>query len=337
MIWEINKIFQIIDKKKWNKLNIKQKKQLIIQIKIWTAINYIIHLHLSKLPIHKQLRLLILYYRSEPHAFVPLEEKDIVELFFRIKPIIPVLLYINYISLRTKKRIKATSQKKSRSKRTSKTSRSVKKSKSRKSKTMKGGYLFMLTSRGEKPIRGVDMENFLLKMDDAVQSVGYLPSAQPPEEGPSNPYGGFALLYFLARNNMGNASFYMTPYISDYTNIFKGGTYKYSTLLQLWKDYEQEIHRTEKKKTMDDEFMDNYEEFVKNYIGREEFRTKKDEYKKYLNNMQKYKEKNEIEKKLMEHYNKAKPDPPDKYEQMQGYMSTLDMITMATGMMGVTG
>ena len=324
MIWEINKIFQMIDKKKWNKLSDKQQKQFIIQIKIWVAINYIIHLHLSKRSIPQQLKLLLKYYNNEPNAFTPLQEKDVVELFFRVQPIIPILLYINYIGMT---RVSKTQKKGMTSK--------------RKSRNMKGGYLFMLTSRGEKPIRGVDMEEFLSKMDEAVQDISYLPSSAPPEEGPSNPYNGFALLYFLSRNKMDSASFYATPYLSDYINIFsktkglRAGTYKYTTLLRTWRKLQEEAKKAEKKQSANQEFMDNYEEFIKKYIGRQEFRERKDEYKTYLNNMSKYKEKNDIEKKLFEHYDKANPDPPDKLKQLEDRMSILDQITMVTSMMGI--
>lgn len=324
MIWEINKLFQIIDKKKWNKLTIKQQQQFIIQIKIWFAINYIIHLHLSKRTLAQQLKLLISYYHNEPNMFMPLHEKDIVELFFRIQPIIPVLLYINYIGVN--KFSKTRSKKKS-----SKSHKSLKSHKSSKSHNMKGGYLFMLTSRGEKPIRGVDMEAFLSKMDNAVDTVSYLPSVTPSPDVPSDPYNGFALLYFLSRNNLSNATSYVMPYIGDYINIFSAsksgylqGAYKYSSLLSAWKNLQDEASKVKKKESANEEFMKNYESFIKKYIGKQEFREKKNDYKQYLNNVNKYKQRNEIEKKLFEHYNKANKDPPPK--------SVLDHISKMAGL-----
>ena len=97
MIWEINKIIQTIDKDKWNRLSKQERLNLLYKIQILTAINYLIHLHISQLPLEKQLKLLLNYYHHEPDAFYPLQEVDVIELFFRFQPLIPVFLYINYV------------------------------------------------------------------------------------------------------------------------------------------------------------------------------------------------------------------------------------------------
>jgi hypothetical protein len=327
MIWETNKLLKLIDKKKWNNMDDKQKKYILFQIQIMVAINYLVHLHLSKLSIKRQLKLLLKYHKEEPKVFYPLTEKDLIELFFKLQPLIPIILYYNYEYFNKEKR---TTQKKS--KITEKQS---------KNKNMKGGYLFMLTSRGEKPIRGVDMEKFLEKMDETVQDISYLPSAGPSNPGePSNPFNGFALLYFLSRNKLDNAGFYASPYIWEYLNIFdktqgiRGNSYKYSTLLRLWNKYQEEIKRSERDQTMNQEFMENYESFIKKYMGRKELREKREEYKKYLNNLEKYKQRNEIEQKLMEAYDKSKPIPPSNLKKLEGPMSYLDMITQVTSLIG---
>jgi hypothetical protein len=324
MIWETNKLLKMVDKKKWNKMDTKQKKHILFQIQIMVAINYLVHLHLSKLSIKRQLKLLMKYYEEEPKTFYPLKEKDLIELFFKLQPLIPIILYYNYAYFDKQR----GTQKKSK----------ITKRKS-KNKNMKGGYLFMLTSRGEKPIRGVDMEKFLEKMDDTVQDMSYLPSTAPSNpDQPSNPFNGFALLYYLSRNKMSNASFYALPYVWDYLNIFdkakSGNSYKYSTLLKLWTSYQNEIKQTEREQTMNQEFEQNYEFFIKKYMGRKELREKKNEYKGYLNNLEKYKQKNEIEKKLMEAYDKANPMPPSSLKKLEKPASYLDMVTQVTSMMG---
>lgn len=332
MIWETTKILESIDKTKWKKMTKSEKMNMIIELQILIAINYLIHLHLSKLPINKQLKLLLVYYEKEPLAFYPLQKIDVIELFFRFQPLIPVFLYINYIvdlkKTKNSKR-KLIDPKKSKSK----------------SKSMKGGYLFMLTSRGEKPIRGVDMENFLTKMDESVETISYLPSSGPPniENGEvPNTYNGFALLYYLARNQPSKAMMYSTPFAGDYLNIFStnkgsqnrriGSTRKYTDLLRSWSDLQKEAEKSNKKQSMNEEFMGNYEKFVKQYMGQKEFREKHDDYQQYLEQMQKYKEKNNIETKLFDAYNKAYPAKKDFVDKYGSAMSTLDHISMIAGM-----
>lgn len=343
MIWESNKIMSIIDKKKWGKLDTIQKKQLIAQVQIWLAIHYFIRLHLSGYSTDKQIHLLQKYYNEAPTAFNSMTLYEVMELYARIRPMIPYFLYLNYVIMnRNQKRCsqrKMLTAGKSNSKKSKTKSKSKKrasgKTKSKKEK-QKGGYLFMLTSRGEKPIRGVDMERFLEKVDGSIQDISYLPSsAAGTEDAPAHPFNGFALLYFLARNKLGEGSFYAMPYVSDYLNPFgNGGTYKYSSLLRLWSNLQKESRNTERKKSMEDEYANDYEKFVKKYMGRKEFRTKKDEYKEYLNNVQKYKLKHDLEQKLYEKYSKEHPDTPNPYiKKAQKYLSTLDKISMATSLM----
>jgi hypothetical protein len=298
----------------------------------------LIHLHLSGLPLNRQLKLLLKYYEKEPVAFYPLQKRDVIELFFRFQPLIPIFLYVNYIGQIHHQKVSKQKSLKTKSSKSMKSMKSLKKSKS--TKSMKGGYLFMLTSRGEQPIRGVDMEEFLAKMDEAVQSVSYLPSAGPPEEGEQpNTYNAFALLYFLARNQHMNASFYAMPYIGDYVNIFSSGkgprgsgTMKYSTLLRLWSSLQKEQAKADNRKTVNEEYSQNYENFVKEYMGRKEFRENQEDYKKYLDQLQTYKEKNDIEKKLFEAYEKKNPPKKDFVDKYGNIMSTLDQISMITSM-----
>lgn len=336
MIWESTKILSMIDKQKWKHLGKKEKKILVAQLQIWLAIHYLIRLHLSGYSPSKQFEMLKKYYEDYPNVFNSMTLYEVMELYSRIRPIVPYLLYLNYIVLerRQKKLQCKLSQKKSRSKR--KTTKSKIKLKTEtKSQKQKGGFLFMLTSRGEKPIRGVDMENFLKQVDSSVHDISFLPSSGPSGgESPSHPFNGFALLYFLARNKPQEGAYYASPYINDYTNIFKGGTFKYSSLLRLWTDLQKEKNKVEKKKNMEDEYMNDYETFVKKYIGRKEYRTKKGEYQKYLNNIKEQKEKHNMEEKLYEHYNQHHPNPSEETnEKMKGYMSTLDMISMASSML----
>lgn len=340
MIWEINKILNNIDEQKWKKLNKEDKTKVILELQILIAITYLIHLHLSGLPIKNQLHLLLKYYESEPIAFFPLTKYEVIELFFRFQPLIPIILYVNYVNqLQEDNQLQKDNKTKKRKLNTKK--------KSKRNKSMKGGYLFMLTSRGEKPIRGVDMEKFLEQMDEAVQSISYLPSSGPPAEGEQpNTYNAFALLYFLARNQQMNAAAYAMPYVGDYLNVFSRSTgarkprgamrsvntMKYTNLLTLWSNLQKQYNKSESKKTMNEEFSDNYENFVKKYMGRKELREKKNEYQNYVEQLQKYKEKNDIEKKLFDAYEKAHPPKKDFMDKYGSLMSTLDQITMITSM-----
>jgi hypothetical protein len=341
MIWESNKLLTMINKSKWNKLNIMQRKVLIAQLQIWLAIHYLIKLNLSGYSIEHQYKLLINYYNNHPQIFQPLSLSDLIQLYARIRPLIPYFLYLNYITAehveiksngKTKNRTSKTKN------RTSKTKNRTSKTKNRTSKTnnklMKGGYLFMLTSRGEKPIRGVDMEKFLSKMDSSIKDISYLPGAGPnTEDNPGQPFKGFAFLYFMARDKLSDAAFYGMPYMADYMNLKSDG-YKFGNTINLWSEYQKTKQQIEKKQSMEEEYMSDYEKYVKKYIGRKEYRTKKDEYKEYLNNIEKHKNKHEMEDKLYEHYTKQHPiETNKKLEQYQKYAGILDTIGMVSGML----
>lgn len=336
MIWETQKIMKLIDTKKWNKLNKKQQKNILMNLQLWIAINYMIHLNLTGLSLKKQLKLLINYYNTEPHAFYPLKLPNVIELFFRVQPLIPLFLYVNYI-MEPNQRL---SRKKTKSnKKTQKnTNNKIQKEQQPIIKKQSGGYLFMLTSRGEEPIRGVDMENFLAKMDTAVQDISYLPTAAATEEGqPSHPYNGFALLYYLARNQPSSAGFFAMPYAGEYLNLFKGnpmGT-KYSTVLRLWTDLQKEAKLAEKRTSAKEKFVEDYEKFTREYVGNKEFDEKKEEYKKYLEDIEEYKKKTEIEKQLLEAYEKKNPYNDTKDKKILNQAGKLDYLTMGIGMAGI--
>ena len=337
-MWTHDNILKLINMEKWNKLTDSQKRGLLAQIKIWVAIHYLIMLNLSGYPINHQIHLLYKFYNDQPELFYPMKFFEVVDLYFRFKPMMLYYLYLNYsIVNRFPQSIQHKTQKHSHH-----SQNKTQKSKKSRSTKMKGGYLFMLTSRGEKPIRGVDMERFLEKMDESIQDISYyVPAAGPnTEEDRGHPFNGFALLYFLARNKTTDAFTYALPYIGEYLNIFdaatgihRGSTRKYTTLLNLWQNLQSEAQKADSKQSMEEEYTKNYEKFIRKYINRSELEGKRDDYKKYLNEILDEKKKRETENKLFEHYNKKHPAPPDTLKDLRSKMSILDTITMFTGML----
>ena len=346
MIWEYKKMMKLIDTQKYQQLSPQYQKFLIVQLQIWIAIHYLIRLCLSSYSTSHQINLLIKFYHDQPYIFAPLTEVEVIQLYFFFKPMIPFFLYLNYVKSQQQclQLPGNTSQKIIKSKKKSNSRNSHKSQKSNKSKKsqkhMKGGYLFMLTSRGEKPIRGVDMEEFLQKMDSAVQNVGYLPSSAPPtEDNLGHPYNGFALLYFLARGQTDTAQFYMSPYYSEYTNpiesmkgAHKGDMRKYTTLYKLYEEYTEQKQKTERRENMDKEFLGDYQKFIKKYMGRKELRTQEEKYKSHLDNLKKLQEKENIESKMFGKYLKKNPIKPNKFKPYKKYMSILDQIGMVGSM-----
>jgi hypothetical protein len=360
-MWTHNNILELVNMKKWEHLTDSQKRGLLAQIKIWIAIHYLIILNMSGYPIEHQINLLQKFYEQQPELFYPMKLFEVVDLYFRFKPMMSYYLYLNYVIAnrfpkksnsqhlsRTTQKYKHTSNNRTINNRTI-NNRTInnrttinRHSKTRTNNKMKGGYLFMLTSRGEKPIRGVDMERFLEKMDDSIQNISwYLPTAGPnTEEDRGNPFNGFALLYFLARNKMSDAWSYALPYAGEYLNIFnavggihQGSTRKYTTLLNLWQNLQAEAQKVDSKQSMEEEYTKNYEKFIRKYINRSELESKKDDYKKYLNEVLDEKKKSETENKLFNHYARKHPPPESKLNDLRSKMSVLDTITMFTGLL----
>jgi len=95
MIWESTKILTLIDEKKWNKLNTQEQKLLSAQLQIWLSIHYLIRLSLSGHPVKHQYELLIKYYNDHPNIFQHLKLYEVLELYSRVRTMIPYYLYLN--------------------------------------------------------------------------------------------------------------------------------------------------------------------------------------------------------------------------------------------------
>lgn len=299
-MWNTGSIVKHVDINKWKLMNNPQKQALLLQMHLWFAIYYMIKLVTSKFDTQQQINLLLSFSRDNAHMFFPMNSDDIIEMYFRVKPLIPIFLQVNYANKPSDPKdflnyLKNNSYFKYMDNGT-------------KYYNMMGGYLFMLTSRGEKPIRGVDVENFLAKMDDVVSKLNYLPTAGPSGESGSDPLNGFSLLYFLLRNKPIDATFYATPYISSFTNPFnlgRGAGYTYTSLLSLWKDYKEEIEKTEKRRQLEDKFLEDYKLFLMKY-GTQDMQKKEQEYKAFVEHVKQYKSDNAVDKEIDTIYEKLK-------------------------------
>ncbi len=320
-MWNTQSIVKRIDKSKWKLMEKPQKQALLLQMHLWFAIYYMIKLVTSKFTTQQQINLLLSFSRDNAHMFFPMNSDDIIEMYFRVKPLIPLLLHINYKNKPSDPKDFMNYLKNN--------SYFQYMDNGTKYYNMIGGYLFMLTSRGERPIRGVDVENFLAKMDGVISKMNYMPTAGPSEGG-SDPLNGFSLLYFLLRNKPTDALFYATPYMSSFTNPFnlgRGAGYTYTNLLSLWKDYQAELNKIDKKKMLEEQFLADYRAFANKYGNKDA--AKEAEYKAYVNQVEQYKVDNKVDHELDAIYAKMKkPEPKTNLDQAASIADYIGIGTM---------
>lgn len=205
-MWNTQIIINNIDK--WNEQTNKQA--LLLQLHLWFAIQYMTKLIISKFTIQQQINLLFSFSSTNAHMFFPLNSDDILEMYFRVKPLIPLCLkmnsrntpndpneFMNY--LKTNNYFQYMDN-------------------GTKYYNMMGGYMF---SNDEK--------NFQSKIDDISNNKPYK----------HDPLNGFSLLYFIVRNNPTDAMKYISPCILKstikYENTPKNFLHEYKTVLKKYK------------------------------------------------------------------------------------------------------
>ncbi len=208
---------KIIDARKWKHLTERQRYLLMLQYKMWHAIQYFILLTLANpISLMDIIDIIRENYNKVPEEYYPLTRAEVIELYLIVEPSIYRIIEYNMEQAAKHGCIPKTCAHQTRRRYQHQHHQHGGGS----------GPLSLLTEKKDQPITGTDLENFLNELERFISNASYL--------YPSDTLSGFQFLFYLTRGSFENAIYYSFPYLGTILNPSSLFGYNIMYLKDLW-------------------------------------------------------------------------------------------------------